>query len=190
MKLNLCCGYNHLKDYINVDKEISANPNLICNLEVFPWPWEDNSIDEIRLNHALEHLGEITETYKKIMQELYRICKKDALIHITVPWFRHYNFWADPTHVRVITPFGLSLLSKKNNLEWIKGKAANSPLGIYWDVDFEIVYVEYRPDINEWKKVFPYLGMTQEFISKNIEKNDLISEVYVIVKALGRRAFT
>ena len=48
----------------------------------FPWPWPTDSVDEILLRHALEHIGESTETFLRIMQELYRVCRHSAVINI------------------------------------------------------------------------------------------------------------
>jgi len=137
IKLNLGCGENRLPGYVNVDKY--GYPDIKHDLENFPWPWESSSAKEIVLNHVLEHLGESTKVYLKIIRELYRICAHGALIHIAVPHPRHDDFITDPTHVRMITPRGMELFSKKKNLEWAKGGYANSPLGLYLDVDFDIV---------------------------------------------------
>lgn len=137
MKLNLGSGQNPLPGYINVDK--FGSPDLLHDLEKFPYPWETNSIDEIVMHHILEHLGERTETFLGIIKELYRICKPDALIKITVPHPRHDAFISDPTHVRIINPSLLQLFSKKFNQECKEKKAANTPLGLYLDVDFEII---------------------------------------------------
>ena len=38
-------------------------PDMVVNLEQFPWPFEDNSVGEISLNHVLEHLGELRDVY-------------------------------------------------------------------------------------------------------------------------------
>jgi hypothetical protein len=144
LKLNLGCGQNHLPDYINVDKMPAAKPDLVLDLEqkcssglVF-WPWENSSVDEVVLNHVLEHLGRDPEVFIGIFQELYRVCRGGALVKIVVPDPRHDNFFGDPTHVRPVLPQTLTLFSKKNCASWAKSGAANTPLAVYADVDFEI----------------------------------------------------
>ena len=149
MKLNLGCGENKLGGYCNVDKY--GEPDLRLDLETFPWPWADDSVDEIVMNHSLEHMGQRSETFVAIVKELYRVARNGAKIILRVPHPRHDNFLNDPTHVRAITPELFALFSKKKNLEWKKQGCANSPLALYHGVDFDIVSVKYALDE-------PYLG--------------------------------
>ena len=137
LKLNLGCGARKFEGFVNVDKY--GEPDVRHDLETFPWPWTDSSVDEVRLIHVLEHLGRDPEVFIGIMKELYRICAPNALVRIAVPHPRHDNFIGDPTHVRVITPEVLSLFSKRLNLAWQKMGASNTPLALYHGIDFEIV---------------------------------------------------
>ena len=139
LKLNLGSGINKRPGYINVDKFAYGEPDLVHDLEQTPWPFGDNTVDEIHLNHTLEHLGKDVNTFFAIIQELYRVCKSGARIEINVPHPRHNNFINDPTHVRIITPELLGLFSKKNCLQWKEAGAANSPLALYLNVDFDVV---------------------------------------------------
>ncbi len=139
LKLNLGCGLNKLgPDFINVDKFDAASPDVVHDLEIFPWPWETGSVREVMLNHSLEHMGRDPAVFLGIMQELYRVCAADAVVHINVPHPRHDHFIGDPTHVRIVTPEVLSLFSQKNCNHWAKVGAANSPLALYLGVDFEV----------------------------------------------------
>ena len=151
-KLNLGCGNILLPGYINVDKY--GSPDILKDLEELPWGWDDNSIEEILMIHVLEHLGQSTDIYFGIWKELYRICKNNALITIRVPHHRHEFFYDDPTHVRAVTPLSLKLFSKKNNKRWIKAGAANSPLGIHLNIDFELIKTEITPS-QDWFILHP-----------------------------------
>ena len=146
MKLNLGCGSKLLKGYTNVDKFDFYNPDIVHDLEIFPYPFKENSVDEIILSHVLEHIGQIPETFNKIIKELYRVCKNDSVIDIYVPHPRHDDFISDPTHVRPFTPFGLNLYNKRLNKIWEKNNSSDTPLGLIHDVNFEIISVQHVLD--------------------------------------------
>ncbi len=152
LKLNLGCGEKRIPGYINVDK--FGNPDIKHDLECFPWPWETDSVSEVLLIHVLEHLGKDVEIYFGIFKEIYRICSHAANIKIIVPHYRHQFFYDDPTHVRIVTPLGLQLFSKKQNKLWVAQGAANSPLGLYLDIDFELKETIIKPS-RDWFRLHP-----------------------------------
>jgi len=181
IKLNLGCGETRFPGYLNVDK--FGTPDVKHDLESFPWPWEANSVSKIALVHVLEHLGKETEIYFGIFKEMYRVCKHGSEIRIVVPHFRHQFFYDDPTHVRVVTPLGLQLFSKKLNQIGIKKGAANSPLGLYLNIDFELKKTVIKPS-QDWFRLHPeqnvdinllqqessiYNNLIEQYINFNLE---------------------
>ena len=136
--MNLGSGSKRIENYLNVDKFDKFNPDIVHDLETFPFPFEDNSVDKIILSHVLEHIGQHPDTFNSIMKELFRICKNGSILDITVPHPRHDDFLSDPTHVRPITVGTLALYDKKKNEQWIQDKVANSPLALIHNVNFEI----------------------------------------------------
>jgi hypothetical protein len=129
---------------VNVDKY--GTPDVTWDLEQFPWPWPDDSAGEVVLHHVLEHLGQAPGTLFGVMRELYRVCRDGAQVLITVPHPRHDEFLSDPTHVRAFTPDSFALYSKDLNRLWQKNRCANSPLGLYLDVDFVITALQFELD--------------------------------------------
>ena len=177
MKLNLGSGSKILDGYTNVDKYDYYKPDIVHDLEIFPYPFEDNSVDEILLSHVLEHIGQSPDVFLKIIKEFYRVCHNDSLIKIIVPHPRHDDFISDPTHVRPITILGLQLFDKNLNLKWEKEKAANTPLALINDVNFKIKNVKFNLDSNYVKK----------FENKNIDKSQVdtdISKLNNVVKEM------
>ena len=182
LRLNLGCGAKHLDGFINVDKY--GDPDLKLDLETFPYPWADNSVSEIELNHVLEHLGQQTDVYLKIIQELYRICEPGAKLHITVPHHRSDYFFHDATHVRAITPIGLSMFSKENNREWQALGRNYTLLALYLDVDFELLHVKYNPS-DTWYERYPEQASDMDLLLKESEIYcNLIMEVEMVLKAV------
>lgn len=144
MKLNLGCGSDYLFEWINVDYYDTSKCDVVHNLEEFPWPWEDNSISEIRIIHTLEHLGADWKIYIKILQEMYRICEDDATIKVHVPSPWHWNYISDPSHVRPVIPDGLNLFSKEHCQKCIDEEMSETPFAMIYDVDL-------RPHDVVWK---------------------------------------
>jgi len=141
MKVNLGCGQNKKQGFVNVDKYDSFKPDVVHDLEIFPWPFIDDCASEIEMHHSLEHMGASTEVFLKIIQELYRIAKHECKLRISVPHPRSRGFEGDPSHVRIITPDILALFSLKNNKEWAKKGWPNTPFAEYLEVNFEITDV-------------------------------------------------
>ena len=163
MKLNLGSGSKILDGYTNVDKYDYYQPDIVHDLENFPYPFKDNSVDEILLCHVLEHIGQSPDIFLEIIKEFYRICKNNSLIKIIVPHPRHDEFIADPTHVRPITILGLQLFDKDLNLEWEKQNGANTPLALINNVNFKVKNVKYNLDPN----------YVQKFKNNKIEKTQV-----------------
>lgn len=183
-KLNLGCGSKIKDGYINLDKYNTFNPDIVHDLEKFPYPFEDNCVDQILLSHVLEHLGSNSSVFNNIMKELYRICKDGSEIEILVPHPRNDDFLSDPTHVRPITDTLLSLYDRELNLIWKKEDAANSQLALIHNVNFKIINKTLFLT-KEYEKKFNDKSISREQLDQDIKHlNNVVKENYFKLKVI------
>lgn len=179
MKLNMGCGLNKAEGYVNVDMFPEGEPDVLWDLEKTPWPWGDNSVDEVVFNHSLEHIGAESRVFLSMMKELYRVCRGGARIQINVPHPRSDDFIGDPTHVRAISPHMLCLFSRKANLEWQAQGAANSPLALYLNVDFEVANATYMLE-EPYATLFQNGKLSEDELNTAVkERNNIVKEVRI-----------
>lgn len=93
-KLNLGCGEHKKGGYVNIDWQVLAKPDVVHDLNVFPYPFPDNSFDLVEAFHVLEHLDKPF----LIMKELHRILKPGGTLHIKVPHFSRGFTHAEHAH--------------------------------------------------------------------------------------------
>lgn len=184
MKLNLGCGNRKHPGYVNVDFTSACSPDQVWDLENTPWPWESNSVEAVLFSHSLEHIGGNPRVFKEIMRELYRVCLNGAELTVMVPHPRHDDFINDPTHVRVITPGLFSTLSKRLNRQWIEAGASNTPLGIYWDVDFETRSVAYSLEEPYHSQMARGELSHEQMTVISRERNNVVKEITILLVAV------
>ena len=105
VKLNLGCGRdirktNERETWINIDMFDLPEVNVKHNLTKFPYPFKDNYFDEIL---SLGTLELINADFIKIMEELHRISKNNAIIKIRSPVFPNMCSTQDPLTKKFMT---------------------------------------------------------------------------------------
>ena len=182
MKLNLGCGFNKLADFINIDSDVQCQPDVVHDLDVTPWPFESDQFSHVVANHVLEHLGATTASWVAVIKELWRVCRNQAVIEVTVPHPRHENFLHDPTHVRVVTPIGLAMFDQQRNQRDLESKGQETKLGFMTGVDLEVTQVGY--DFCEpWKSAFERGELQpQQMEFELATKNNVCLQIRILLK--------
>ena len=99
MKLNLGAGLDIKEGHVNLDGVKLQGIDVVHNLNKFPYPFEDNTFDEVRASHVIEHLKDLINT----MEEIHRIAKPNAKIVIKVPYFAWSLAQGHPTHMKMFS---------------------------------------------------------------------------------------
>jgi len=100
-KLHIGCGKDIKEGYVNLDKLKLPGVDVVQDLDKFPYPFKENTFEEVYTSHTLEHVKDLIAT----MQELHRIAKPHARIVIRVPHFSCGTNYRDPTHLRYFSYF-------------------------------------------------------------------------------------
>lgn len=100
-KLNLGSGNDYRlsdsdKRYINLDNSENVKTDIVCDVTKEKLPFPDNHFDEIIAIDFFEHI-----LYPiPVLNECYRVIKKDGILEIEVPKGMSDDYLKDPTHVR------------------------------------------------------------------------------------------
>lgn len=99
LMLNLGCGSMPEDGYVNVDIWPQPGVDVVHNLDVFPWPWEDGSVERIISVDVYEHVDHPIE----FMGECYRILEPGGILYIHTAYWKARSSYTDPTHKRYLT---------------------------------------------------------------------------------------
>ena len=156
-KIDLACGDNKKSGYYGIDISDCSDVDLVHDLTVYPWPLDDNSVDEINCSHYMEHITHFdiqgilkqSETFEEFklkatqakdgyinfVNEVYRILKVGGVATVTVPHYMSVRAFGDPTHQRYVGDTSFLYLNK----EW-RDKNKLSHYGIEADFDMKLSY--------------------------------------------------
>ena len=112
LKLNLGCGQRKIDGFIGVDNNPNVTAEIVHDLNKFPYPFADNSVDEIIMDHVFKHLNDPI----KVIIESYRISKDDAKIKIKTPHFSCN--WLHPGHKSAISIMLFDYFNPEANDYW------------------------------------------------------------------------
>ncbi len=129
LRLNLACGEIKKEGFVGVDIVPLPGVDIVHDLTKFPWPFQDQSVDEVFVSHYAEHVPDLIA----FMNELYRITKPGAKVCIIGPYYASIRCWQDPTHVRALSEETFKYFSKEWREAW---KLSHYPI----DADFDFTY--------------------------------------------------
>lgn len=111
-RLNLGCGPDYREEWHNVDATPGVDPDEVVDLND-PWPWPDNSFQEILASHVFEHLDDTTHA----MQEASRVLAPGGQLEVRVPIGR--DAATDPTHQQTWTYDTPTFYDRDDGPPWV-----------------------------------------------------------------------
>ena len=94
--LDIGAGETRRKGFVAMDKRSLDGIDIVHDLEVFPWPLDDESCLTVVGSHIVEHIK--PWLMLDFMDELWRILKVDGQLALSMPYGVSRGFVQDPTH--------------------------------------------------------------------------------------------
>lgn len=111
-RLDVGCGRDKMPGAIGMDINPRSGADVIHDMEVTPWPFENDAFDYIRAIDVLEHV----DNFIPAMEEIYRIARPNAEVEIRMPFMSSCNIATDPTHRRGATSRTFDYFDPKKDL--------------------------------------------------------------------------
>ena len=154
MELLIGCGHSRDKKVsltgrdkwdglVSLDRYAECEPNVIHDLEKFPYPFDHNQFDEIHAYCVLEHCGRQGDWrfFFDQWSEFYRIIKPGGTFHGITPLYSSPWAWGDPSHTRIIGLECLSFLDQ-SYYESIDRGSPMSDFRWYYKADWQLLVNE------------------------------------------------
>jgi len=92
--LDVGCGSAKFPGAVGMDISSETEADIVHDLDLFPYPIDDDSFDEILAQDVIEHVAEPI----RMFDEFHRIAKTGAKIQLRTPHFSSVLAYGDPTH--------------------------------------------------------------------------------------------
>jgi predicted SAM-dependent methyltransferase len=92
--LDVGCGPNKFPGAIGVDMNPATAADVLCHLDRGGLPFRDDSFDQVRAVHVIEHVADVIGT----MEEFHRVTRPGGTIFVVTPHYTDSNSFCDPTH--------------------------------------------------------------------------------------------
>ncbi len=183
MKYNLGCGNDYRFGWINVDRAPEVSPDVICDLAIVPWHFEDDSADEVAIIHLLDELLTTACPLPAFMQELYRICKDGAKITIRNTDPRHVDTALTPQGSGGINATAFQSYDLAVVEDWIARGQRHTPTSLYAKVDFASVSLTRFLD-DPWLKRWQSGGVSDDALTAAVQsQNNVLAACEVVLSA-------
>jgi SAM-dependent methyltransferase len=144
-------AHKEFENVTTLDNNVDHLPDVLWDLNEFPYPFEDNTFDEIHAYEVLEHIGTQGDYrhFFKEFEEYARILKPQGSFFGSTPLWNDMWAWGDPSHTRVINSGSLVFLDQSEYERQI-GKTPMSDFRFCYKADLRVAFTEENPETKRY----------------------------------------
>jgi hypothetical protein len=136
IKLDIGSGPNKQPGHIGMDAIAFPGVDVVHDLRVTPWPFDDNSVESAQCSHVLEHLTNFNDKWERVrfFNELHRVlvpveynaagAPVKGFCRIVIPHWASNRYYGDPTHKEPFGEMGICYLDPA----WRKANAPHTDI--------------------------------------------------------------
>ena len=92
--LDIGCSYNKIPGAKTLDINPDVKPDIVHDLNKYPYPIADGSFDKVYAKHVIEHLNDPAA----FLKEIQRILKSGGTVFVETPHFSSRVAYSEPQH--------------------------------------------------------------------------------------------
>jgi SAM-dependent methyltransferase len=106
--LDVGCGSAKWPGAVGVDISPDTDADVVMSLDEFPYPLDSDAFDQILCQDVIEHVADPI----RMMEELHRVGRAGARVHLRTPHFSSVLAYSDPTHRHYFSALGIQSLAE------------------------------------------------------------------------------
>ena len=114
--LDIGCSCNKIPGTIGIDIDPASQADILHDLNTYPYPLEESTVDKIYAKHIIEHLDDP----RKFLKELHRLLKPGGTAFIETPHFSSRVAYSEPQHQLFYSYFMFTELLKGIDFKVLK----------------------------------------------------------------------
>ena len=158
-KLNLGCGTDVKKGWINLDSSALPGVDVVHDIGTLPLPFSDGQFDEILCRDILEHLD-----YAPVLRDLWRITASGGSLTIRVPHFTSKHNFIDPTHKK--------LFSVNTFDFFVKNSVLKKERAYYFDFAFEKI-ASRQITFERSSRLYAYNRIVEAIVNRSLRSQEI-----------------
>lgn len=99
MNINIGCGDKRYEGAVGIDFRETEAVDVVHDLSVYPWPFEDAQFKNAFAKDIIEHMVEVIP----FLEECWRILEPGGMLYIRTTYFMSEQAYRDPTHYHFFT---------------------------------------------------------------------------------------
>lgn len=178
--LNLGCGFTKWvgPNWVNVDKFDNCEPDMVVDLDMFPYPWEDETFDYVLANHVMEHLVD----WWKAFVEIARILKVGGNFEMRVPDESSSSALTYRDHYHVFSPLSFHGIGDPETCNYFRGGTNAWAKTVEHTIPLNMKFYHRVPHKQySWMRYWPFRAFLMPFCAEHM-RNFIWEQQFIFEK--------